>query len=79
MELKETHMSESIITSLIGIIPTIIVAVFSIVSNNQVITTKIDNLKEQVEKHNKVIERVYKLEGKVDALEKELEQEERDV
>lgn len=69
-------MSESIITSLIGIIPTIIVAVFSIVSNNQVITTKIDNLKEQVEKHNKVIERVYKLEGKVDALEKELEQEE---
>lgn len=69
-------MSESIITSLIGIIPTIIVAVFSIVSNNQVITTKIDNLKEQVEKHNKVIERVYKLEGKVDALEKEHEQEE---
>lgn len=69
-------MTESIITSLIGIIPTIIVAVFSIVSNNQVITTKIDNLKEQVEKHNKVIERVYKLEGKVDALEKEHEQEE---
>lgn len=69
-------MSESIITSLIGIIPTIIVAIFSIVSNNQVITTKIDNLKEQVEKHNKVIERVYKLEGKVDAIEKELEQEE---
>ena len=64
-------MTETIITSLIGIIPTIIVAVFSIVSNNQVITVKIDNLKEQVEKHNKVIERVYKLEGKVEELEKE--------
>lgn len=64
-------MTETIITSLIGIIPTIIVAVFSIISNNQVITVKIDNLKEQVEKHNKVIERVYKLEGKVEELEKE--------
>lgn len=68
-------MTESIITALIGIIPTIIVATFSIVSNNQVITTKIDSLKEQVEKHNKVIERVYVLEGKVDALEKEHKQE----
>lgn len=68
-------MSEEIITALIGIIPTIIVAVFSIVSNNQVITTKIDSLKEQVEKHNKVIERVYVLEGKVDAIEKEHKQE----
>ena len=64
-------MTETIITSLIGIIPTIVVAVFSIVSNNQVITVKIDSLKEQVEKHNKVIERVYKLEGKVEELEKE--------
>lgn len=64
-------MTETIITSLIGIIPTIVVAIFSIVSNNQVITVKIDNLKEQVEKHNKVIERVYKLEGKVEELEKE--------
>ena len=61
-------MTETIITSLIGIIPTIVVAVFSIVSNNQVITVKIDSLKEQVEKHNKVIERVYKLEGKVEEL-----------
>jgi SMC interacting uncharacterized protein involved in chromosome segregation len=64
---------ESIITALIGIIPTVVVAVFSIISNNQVITTKIDSLKEQVEKHNKVIERVYKLEGEVETLKKELE------
>ena len=66
-------MSEQLLTALIGIIPTVIVAVFSIISNNQVITTKIDSLKEQVEKHNKVIERVYRLEGKVEALEAEQE------
>lgn len=67
-------MSESlehIITSCIGIVPAIVVAVFSIISNNQVISTKIDNLKEQVEKHNKVIERVYKIEARLDVLEKE--------
>ena len=64
---------EGIITALIGIFPTVVVAVFSIISNNQVITTKIDSLKEQVEKHNKVIERVYKLEGEVETLKKELE------
>ena len=63
-------MSDSIITALIGIVPTIIVAVFSSVNNNQVITTKIDSLKEQVEKHNKVIERVYTLEAKVEEIEK---------
>ena len=67
---------ENIVTALIGIIPTVVVAVFSIISNNQVITTKIDSLKEQVEKHNKVIERVYKLEGQVEALEKEVERNE---
>jgi hypothetical protein len=77
MELgKDGTMASDIITALIGIIPTVIVAVFSIVSNNQVITTKIDSLKEQVEKHNKVIERVYKLEGQVEALEKEVEKNE---
>lgn len=62
---------ENIITSLINMLPALIVAAFSIISNNQVITTKIDNLTKQVEKHNQVIERVYKLEGRVDALEKE--------
>lgn len=69
-------MTKDIITALIGIIPTVIVAIFSIVSNNQVITVKIDSLKEQVEKHNKVIERVYKLEGQVETLEKEVEKNE---
>lgn len=71
-----TETTQQVITALIGIIPTVIVAVFSIISNNQVITTKIDSLKEQVEKHNKVIERVYKLEGQVETLEKEVEKNE---
>lgn len=68
--------TENIIISLIGIIPTIVVAVFSILCNNQVIKVEIENLKKQVEKHNGMIERMYKIEGRVDALEKELHKDE---
>lgn len=64
--------TENIILALIGIIPTVVVAAFSIICNNQVIKVEIDNLKKQVEKHNNIIERMYKVEGRVDAIEKEL-------
>ncbi|MDR2655558.1 MAG: hypothetical protein LBC56_05720 [Oscillospiraceae bacterium] len=36
----------------------------------QMVLEKIDNLREKVEKHNQVIERTYKLESKVENLEK---------
>ena len=64
---------ENIIIALIGIIPTIVVAVFSIISNNQVIKVKIESLEKKVEKHNNLIERMYKCEGRLDVIEKELE------
>lgn len=67
---------ENIITALIGIIPTIVVAVFSIISNNQVIKVKIESLEKKVEKHNNIIERMYKCEGRLDTIEKELERNE---
>ena len=58
-------MTESIITSLIGIIPALLVAAFSIISNNQIVKVKIEELTKKVEKHNEVIERTYKLESDV--------------
>lgn len=64
-------MSESIISALIGIIPTIIVAVFSIVSNNQVIKVRIDELEKKVEKHNQIVERMYKAESDIKVLQEE--------
>lgn len=65
-------MSESIITALIGIIPTIVVAVFSIVSNNQVIKVRIDELEKKVEKHNQLIDRMYKVEADIKLIQDEL-------
>ena len=58
-------MTESIITSIIGIIPTILVAIVSIVSNNQIVKVKIEELEKKVDKHNSIIERTYKLESDV--------------
>lgn len=41
----------------------------SITNRISVIETKIDTLKEQVEKHNKIVERTFVLEAKVEHLE----------
>ena len=55
-------MSESIIIALIGIVPSVLVAVVSIISNNVIIKVKIEELEKHVNKHNQVIERTYTLE-----------------
>lgn len=65
-------MSENIITALIGIVPTIIVAVFSIVNNNQVIKVRIDELEKKVEKHNQIVERMYKVESDIKIIQDEM-------
>ena len=68
-------MSENIITSLIGIIPTIVVAVISIVSNNAVIKVQIEGSEKKVDKHNQVVERTYKLESDVETAFKRIDEE----
>lgn len=58
-------MSKDIIISLIGVIPALLVAVVSIISNNQIVKVKIEDLTKKVEKHNQIVERTYKLESDV--------------
>lgn len=67
-------MSENIITALIGIVPTIVVAVFSIVNNNQVIKVRIDALEKKVDQHNQLIDRMYKAEADIKLLQDELKE-----
>ena len=55
-------MNESIVIALIGIVPSVLVAIVSIVSNNAIIKVKIEELEKHVNKHNQVIERTYTLE-----------------
>lgn len=58
-------MSKEIIVALIGAIPAIVVAAVSIISNNQIVQVKIEELTKKVEKHNEIVERTYKLESDV--------------
>lgn len=58
-------MSKEIIVALIGIIPAVSVAIVSIVSNNQIVKVKIEELTKKVEKHNQIVERTYKLESDI--------------
>lgn len=55
-------MSESIIIALIGIVPSVLVAIVSIISNNAIVKVKIEELEKHVNKHNQVVERTYTLE-----------------
>jgi len=55
-------MTESITIALIGIVPSILVAIVSIVSNNAIVKVKLEELEKDVNKHNQVIERTYKIE-----------------
>ena len=55
-------MSESVVIALIGIIPAVLVAIISIVSNNTIIKVKLEELEKHVDKHNQVVERTYTLE-----------------
>lgn len=54
-------------------------AIVSIVMNNRIISYKVDELKKQVEKHNGVIERVYKLEKESENLKENIEEMKQDI
>lgn len=70
-------MSDAIIVALLSLAGTLIGSIFGILAANKLTNYKIEQLEKKVEKHNKVIERVYKLEGRADLIEQELSEDER--
>ncbi len=55
------YMSEAITIALIGIVPSVLVAIVSIVSNNAIVKVKIEELEKHVNKHTQVIASTYTL------------------
>lgn len=55
-------MSEVIIVALLSFAGTVIGSIFGILAANKLTNYRIEQLEKKVEKHNSVIERVYKLE-----------------
>lgn len=62
-------MTESIIVAILSLIGTLVGSLLASSKTRAVLEYKIEELQKRVEKHNSVIERVYKLEGRVTELE----------
>lgn len=60
-------MNTEIIKSLIATIPTLIIALATVVVNGKLIVYRIDQLEKKVEKHNSIVERLAVLEQKTNA------------
>ncbi len=65
-------MPSEIIVALFSFLGTVLGSVFGILSSNRLTVYRIKQLEEKVDKHNKVIDRVYKLEAKNDLREEEI-------
>ena len=63
-------MSDAIIVALLSLAGTLVGSFSGIMAANKLTTYRIEQLEKKVEKHNNVIERVYKLE-QADAVEEE--------
>ena len=67
-------MSETVIVALISLLGTLGGSLFGIIASSKLTSYRIQQLEEKVEKHNKVIERVYDLEKHEAVIEEEIEQ-----
>ena len=65
-------MSETIIVGLLSLIGTILGTFGGILTANKLITYRIERLEEKVNKHNNVIERTFRLEGRMNEAEHDI-------
>jgi hypothetical protein len=63
-------MDIGITTALLSVGGSVIGTLGGILAGNKLTNFRLEQLEKKVDKHNNLIERMYKVEGKVDALEK---------
>lgn len=66
-------MTETVVVAFLSLIGTLFGSLFGILTANKLTNYRIQKLEEKVEKHNKVVERVYQLETLDKVIEKKLE------
>ena len=66
-------MSETIIVAILSLFGTLVGSLCGILTANRLTNYRIEQLEKKVEKHNQVIERVYKLEKNEAVIEEEIE------
>ena len=67
-------MSEAVIVAILALVGTLGGSLCGILTANKLTNYRIQQLEEKVEKHNKVIERVYNLEKHEAVIDEEIEQ-----
>lgn len=67
-------MSEAIIVAVLSLVGTLLGSIFGILAANKLTNYRIEQLEKRVEKHNNVIERVYRLEKAEAVMEEEIHQ-----
>lgn len=67
-------MSEAVIVALLALFGTLVGSFAGIITSNKLTIYRIEQLEQKVEKHNKVIDRVYKLETGKAVIEEEIQQ-----
>lgn len=66
-------MTETVVVAFLSLIGTLFGSLFGILTANKLTNYRIQKLEEKVEKHNKVVERVYQLETLDKVIEEKLE------
>lgn len=65
-------MGEAIVVALIGLSGSVFGSLIGVLASQKLTQYRLQKLEEKVDKHNNVIERTYKLEGRVTELEHEV-------
>jgi predicted nuclease with TOPRIM domain len=65
-------MSEAVIVALLGFAGTLLGSLFGVLAAQKLTQYRLSQLEEKVNKHNNLIERTYKLEGRMDEAEHEI-------
>ena len=65
-------MEPTIVVAILSLCGTLIGTIGGIMASNKLTNYKIDELKEKVNKHNNLIDRMYKIENRVTLLEDEM-------
>lgn len=65
-------MSDAIIVALLGFAGTLLGSLFGILAAQKLTQYRLAQLEEKVNKHNNLIDRTYKLEGRMDAAEHDI-------
>lgn len=65
-------MNDAIIVALLGFAGTLLGSLFGVLAAQKLTQYRLSQLEEKVEKHNNLIDRTYKLEGRMDTVEGEI-------